>query len=98
MRSRISLKRVSNSVPWLAISSAFQPPPMPNMKRPPDSWSSVATCLAVWIGIALDDQADAGGELDALGHHRGGGQRHERIEVSCSTRAARGRRPRATCG
>ena len=50
MRSRISLKRVPNAVPWSAISSAFQPPPMPNSSRPLDSRSTVATSLAVWMG------------------------------------------------
>jgi hypothetical protein len=49
-RSRITSKRDLKSVPWSAISSAFQPPPMPNRKRPPDTWSRVATCLAVWMG------------------------------------------------
>src|SRR5258708_10320827 len=48
-RSRISLKRVLNSVPWSAISSAFQPPPTPNRNRPPETWSSEATSFAVWI-------------------------------------------------
>jgi hypothetical protein len=35
MRSRIKEKRVLKSVPWLAISSAFHPPPIPKTKRPP---------------------------------------------------------------
>ena len=39
-----------NAVPWSSISSAFQPPPMPNRKRPPETWSIEATSLAVWIG------------------------------------------------
>ena len=47
--SRIRLKRVAKTVPWSSISSAFQPPPMPNRNRPPDIWSIEATCLAVWI-------------------------------------------------
>src|SRR6266404_2623264 len=50
IRSRISLKRVSNTVPWSSISSWFQPPPTPNRRRPFDTWSSEATSLAVWIG------------------------------------------------
>jgi len=34
----------------LAISSAFQPPPTPKMKRPDDSRSTVETSFAVWMG------------------------------------------------
>ncbi len=49
-RSRMTSKRDANSVPWSAISSAFQPAPIPNRKRPPDTWSRVATAFAVWIG------------------------------------------------
>ena len=48
--SRICLKRVWYFAPWFSISSTFQPPPMPKMKRPPDSWSSEAMALAVTIG------------------------------------------------
>ena len=40
----------SSSTPWSAISSSFQPKPMPSTNRPPDSWSSVATAFAVTIG------------------------------------------------
>ena len=42
--------RVRGSVPWLLISSRFQPAPTPNSKRPPDRWSTEATSLAVTIG------------------------------------------------
>ena len=42
--------RVSGSVPWLRISGLFQPAPTPRMKRPPESTSSEATCLASTIG------------------------------------------------
>jgi hypothetical protein len=42
--------RTRASVPWLAISSRFQPAPTPNSKRPPERWSTLATSLAVWIG------------------------------------------------
>jgi hypothetical protein len=49
-RSRASLWRLAKTVPWLAISSSFQPLPIPNRKRPPETWSIEATCLAVWIG------------------------------------------------
>ena len=52
-------------VPWFSISSAFQPPPMPKRKRPPESTSRLATSLAVTIGVALDDEADAGAELES---------------------------------
>ena len=43
-------KRVSNTVPWFPISSAFQPAPMPNSKRPFEIRSRLATALAVTIG------------------------------------------------
>ncbi len=49
-RSRNSAKRPSNAVPWLFISSSFQPAPTPNRKRPFEMRSSDATCFAVWIG------------------------------------------------
>ncbi len=41
--------RVAKAVPWFSISSVFQPPPMPNTKRPPETWSIEATSFAVWI-------------------------------------------------
>jgi len=47
--SRIFLNRVLKTVPWLSISSWFQPPPMPNRNRPSETWSIVATSFAVWI-------------------------------------------------
>src|SRR5438445_534961 len=37
--------RDEKAVPWFSISSWFQPPPIPNRKRPPDTWSIEATCL-----------------------------------------------------
>ena len=43
-------KRVSKRVPWCSISSAFQPAPMPNSKRPPETRSRLATALAVTMG------------------------------------------------
>ena len=49
-RSRMTSKRDLKSVPWSAISSAFQPAPMPKRKRPPETWSRLATDFAVWIG------------------------------------------------
>ena len=50
MRSRITLLRLLKSVPWSAISSAFQPAPTPKRNRPFEIWSTEATDLAVWIG------------------------------------------------
>ena len=44
------LKRRAGSVPWLRISSRFQPAPTPNSTRPPERWSMLATSLAVTIG------------------------------------------------
>ena len=38
------------SVPWLAISSRFQPAPTPKSTRPPDRTSTLATSLAQMIG------------------------------------------------
>src|SRR5262245_24141105 len=49
-RSRSRRQRDLNAVPWFSISSAFQPPPIPNSTRPPESRSSVATSLAMVIG------------------------------------------------
>ncbi len=46
----MSRKRRSGSVPWLRISSRFQPAPTPNRKRPFESRSTVATSFAVVIG------------------------------------------------
>jgi hypothetical protein len=49
-RSRSTRHRVLKAVPWCSISSAFQPPPIPNRTRPPETRSSVATSFAVVIG------------------------------------------------
>ena len=43
-------KRRAGSVPWLRISSRFQPAPTPNSIRPPESRSTLATAFAVTIG------------------------------------------------
>ena len=43
-------KRRAGSVPWLRISSRFQPAPMPSSKRPPERWSSEAASWASMIG------------------------------------------------
>src|SRR3990172_3309872 len=48
--SRRIARRSVYAVPWLAISSLFQPYPIPNSTRPPERWSRVATSLAVQIG------------------------------------------------
>ena len=37
-------------VPWLTISSRFQPAPTPKSTRPPERWSRLATSFAVMIG------------------------------------------------
>jgi hypothetical protein len=50
IRSPASRTRVRGSVPWLRISSRFQPIPTPNSNRPPLRWSTLATSLAVTIG------------------------------------------------
>ena len=47
--SRIFCMRVAKTVSWFSISSWFQPPPMPKMNRPPETWSIEATSFAVWI-------------------------------------------------
>ena len=49
-RSRIRPNRLVASVPWLAISSTFQPAPTPNRNRPPERWSTDAASLAVMMG------------------------------------------------
>ena len=78
IRSRPSLWRVLNTVPWFSISSWFQPLPTPNRNRPLDTRSSEDTNLAVTIGSRCG-QTDAGADFQ-VGRHRGGGiQRDERI-------------------
>jgi hypothetical protein len=47
MLSRTRLKRVAYTVPWFSGSSWFQPPPMPNRKRPLLTWSIEATSFGV---------------------------------------------------
>jgi hypothetical protein len=42
---------VRGSVPWLRISSRFQPMPTPNSNRLPLRWSTLATSLAAMIGL-----------------------------------------------
>jgi lathosterol oxidase len=48
--TQYTVHRLFHAVPWLAISSAFQPPPMPKSTRPPDSRSRVAISFAVTMG------------------------------------------------
>ena len=48
--SRMSFQRVLKSVPWFAISSRFHPAPMPKIKRPFETRSTLAACLAAWMG------------------------------------------------
>ena len=50
MFSRMCRQRRLKGVPWFSISSAFQPPPIPKMKRPLESRSRLATDFAVVIG------------------------------------------------
>ena len=38
------------STPWSSASARFHPKPTPSVTRPPERWSSVATCLASTIG------------------------------------------------
>ena len=78
-RSRISLKRVLNAVPWSAISSAFQPPPTPNRNRPPETWSIEATSFAVWIGSRWATRHTPVPSFSARRHRGRRGQRHERV-------------------
>ena len=51
--------------------------PMPNRKRPPETWSSEATSLAVWIGSRWFHQAVAGAKLERGGGRRRHGQADE---------------------
>ena len=79
--SRARARRLRKSTPWLAISSRFQPKPMPKTKRPLAMRSSVATALAVTDRITLRHQTDARAECDARGHGGGRRQGHERIDA-----------------
>jgi hypothetical protein len=62
----------------LVISSAFHPPPMPKTKRPPP----IVDRGTFWLvdRIPLDNEANPGRKLDALGSDGRGGQRHEGVE------------------
>ena len=91
IRSRIRPKRVSGSVPWLRISSRFQPAPTPNSKRPPERWSTEATSLAVVIGSRSIDEADAGADPQRLGGRRGR-RAAPRTGRACASSAAAARR------
>ena len=48
-RARRACRR-AKSTPWSSASVRFQPNPTPRVTRPPERWSSVATCLASRIG------------------------------------------------
>ena len=67
MRSRMRLKRRRGSVPWLRISSRFQPAPTPNRTRPPESASIEATAFAVMIGSRCGTRQTPEPDLDPLG-------------------------------
>ena len=87
--------RVVKTVPCASISSAFQPPPMPNRKPSAAHLIDRGDQLRRLDRIALDDQADAGGDLQPLGGGRGRGQGDERIHhvvVALRQFAAAGRR------
>ena len=62
--------RSRSAVPWFSISSAFQPPPIPNRKRPFEMRSSDADLLRGLDRVALHDQADARRELERLRRRR----------------------------
>ena len=78
-RSRMRRKRVAGSVPWLRISSRFQPAPTPKIRRPPDSRSTLATSLAVTIGSRSMTRQMPAADLHALGGGGRGGERHEQV-------------------
>ena len=50
IRSRVTFQRSAKRTPSGSISSASQPAPMPNRKRPPEIMSRLAICLARAIG------------------------------------------------
>ena len=76
----LTLRRVAQATPWSAISSSFQPKPMPSTKRPPESRSSVATALAVTIGSRWAGSRMPVPRMQALGDRGGGGEGHERVD------------------
>ena len=85
--------------PCWAISSSFQPNPMPNTNRPALSASSVAIGLGRDDRLALGDDADAGAEQDPVGDGGGRAQRDERVERALVLLGERRRRPSAgACG
>jgi hypothetical protein len=67
------------SVPWFSISSA-PPGPDPEEEAPAREQVEARHLLGGGDGVALDDQADAGAHLQALGRGGGRHQRHEGIE------------------
>ena len=79
-RSRMIEKRRRGSVPWLRISSRFQPPPTPNSNAAAGDEVERGDLLGRDDRVALDDQADAGTDPQPLGRLRDGGKRHERVE------------------
>ena len=94
MFSRRTRHRRRKFVPWLAISSAFHPPPMPKMNRPLESMSRLATSLAVVIGSRSIIKTDAGAQLEVGGSARGGGQSHKGV-IGVPVVPGEGPRPRA---
>ena len=95
-RARASARmRVRGSVPWLRISSRFQPAPTPNSNRPPERWSSEATSLAVMIGSRSMTRQIPLPTRSARGRLGGRGQGDEQV-VACGCTCAAARRRRDT--
>ena len=91
-RSRITEKRRSGSVPWLRISSRFQPAPDAELEAPAREPVERGHLLGQHDRVVLDHQADAGADLDPLGG-RGRERRARRTGRRCGcTRAAARRR------
>ena len=80
--SRTMSCRRPKSTPWSSASARFQPKPTPSVTRPPERWSSVATCLASTIGSCWAASRMPVPEPDARGHGGSGGQRDERVETA----------------
>ena len=78
-RSRRSVQRPPKPVPWFSISSTFQPAADSEQDAAARQLIERRHFLGGDDGIALDQEADAGGELDRLRDGGRGHQRHEGI-------------------
>ena len=78
-RSRSSFQRVRKAVPWCSISSAFQPAADAEQHAPAGEMVERRHLLRGRDRIALDQQADAGADLDARRHRRRHGERDEQV-------------------